>query len=159
SKHKLSAGYTKERDVSASDVPGWPGGLPFLTHRYPQVLTVNFTSTLSPTLLNEARYGIRYANDGVDAPWEASYPDPSVQKAAQGLMVAGSNGYNALVAPGAGNYAFNQGFTGNSGVLNTNPGQYNGNISPLYTYSDTLSWTRGKHAYKFGGELRFTESK
>src|SRR5204862_5648450 len=30
-----------------------------------------------------------------------------------------------------------------------------GNTVPLYTYADTISWTRGKHAFKGGGELRF----
>src|SRR6185295_3740354 len=27
--------------------------------------------------------------------------------------------------------------------------------TPLYNFADTLSWTRGKHALKFGIELRF----
>ena len=57
--------------------------------------------------------------------------------------------------PGAGNYAF--GGSAN-GVFNTNPGQYNGNTSYLYNYADTLSWTHGKHAFKFGGEYRHTVS-
>lgn len=30
--------------------------------------------------------------------------------------------------------------------------------SPLYTYSDTLSWTKGKHAFKAGGEVRIGHS-
>jgi len=154
-KHKLSVGYTRERNFTLSDVPNWPGGISYDTHRYPQVLTVNFVSTLSSTLLNEARYGIRYEDAGIDAPWEEQFPDASARKAAQALMLPGSKGYNALVAPGAGNYAFGGGA---NGIMNTNPGQYNGNKSPLYNYADTLSWTRGKHAFKFGGEYRFTES-
>ena len=30
--------------------------------------------------------------------------------------------------------------------------------SPIYDYVDTLSWTRGKHAFKFGGEVRYQNS-
>jgi hypothetical protein len=34
-----------------------------------------------------------------------------------------------------------------------------GNTTPLYQYSDTLSWSRNKHAFKFGAELRMGQSK
>jgi len=155
-KHKVSVGYTRERNDTDSDVPNWPDGISYLTHRWPQVLTVNFTSTLSSSLLNEARFGMRYEDAGVIAPWEELFPDDKIRSAAQALMLPGSNNYNALISPGAGNYAF--GGSAN-GMMNSNPGQYNGNISPLYNYADTLSWARGKHAFKFGGEARFTESK
>jgi hypothetical protein len=30
-----------------------------------------------------------------------------------------------------------------------------GNISPLTTYSDSMTWTHGNHSLKFGGELRY----
>ena len=70
-------------------------------------------------------------------------------------MLPGSNSYNALIAPGAGNYAFGGGA---NGMMNTNPGQYNGNKSYLFNYADTLSWTLGRHSFKFGGEYRVTES-
>ena len=29
---------------------------------------------------------------------------------------------------------------------------FSGSSSPLYSYGDTLSWTRGRHAFKLGGE-------
>src|SRR5207248_5219843 len=31
--------------------------------------------------------------------------------------------------------------------------------TPLFTYNDTISWTRGTHAFKTGGEARFTASR
>jgi hypothetical protein len=153
--HKLSVGYTRERNTTDSDVPLWPDGINYRTHRWPQVFTSNFTSTLSSTLLNEARFGIRYEDAGIDAPWEDQFGDQDVIDAARALMLPGSNNYAALINAGAGNYAFG----GNSsGIMNTNPGQYNGNKSPLYSVGDTLSWTRGQHGFKFGGEYRYTES-
>src|SRR5262249_30377535 len=30
--------------------------------------------------------------------------------------------------------------------------------SPVWTYADTLSWTKGAHAFRFGGEFRFPTS-
>jgi hypothetical protein len=156
SQHKLSVGYTRERTNTDSDVPNWPDGISYRTHRWPQVLTSNFTSTLSSSLLNEARFGIRYEDAGIDAPWEDQFGDQEVIDAARALMLPGSNNYLTLINPGAGNYVF--GGAAN-GIMNTNPGQYNGNKTPLFSYGDTLSWTRGKHAFKFGGEYRHTESK
>src|SRR5215831_9448703 len=34
-----------------------------------------------------------------------------------------------------------------------------GQTSPIWTFSDTLSWTQGKHAFKGGYELRLTSSR
>src|SRR5262249_862977 len=67
----------------------------------------------------------------------------------------GTGPYYSLVSPGAGAYAFG-GST--NGVMVTGPGQYNGNKSPLYSIGDTLNRTLGRHAFKFGGELRLTNS-
>ena len=33
-----------------------------------------------------------------------------------------------------------------------------GNTSPLWQYSDTVSWTHSRHSFKFGGELRLPRS-
>ena len=71
-------------------------------------------------------------------------------------MLPTPKGYSALVSPGAGAYQFGGSL---NGAFNTNPGQYNGNTSYLYNYANTLSWTHGKHAFKFGGEARFTQLK
>ena len=32
-------------------------------------------------------------------------------------------------------------------------------VSPRWVYADTLSWTRGKHSFKFGGEYRMSSTK
>jgi len=117
------------------------------------VLTVNFTSTLSSSLLNEARFGMRYANEGAAAPWESS--NAEIKARALSWFIPGTGDYKALANPGAGIYTF--GGSAN-GVMVTGPGQYNGNKSPLWNYADTFSWTVGKHAFKFGGEVRLTRS-
>jgi len=153
--HKLSASWSDEHNASANDEPNWPGGIPYQTLRYPQILTTSLTSTLSSSLLNEARFGLRYSNANIAAPIEKKfYPDASVVDEALKYTIP-VNGYDVMVSPGAGAYAF--GGTLN-GIFNTAPGQYNGNISKNYTYADTFSWTRGKHAFKFGGEWRATDS-
>jgi hypothetical protein len=154
-KHRLAVGWSYEHDDNTDNVSNWPGGFNGLSTRRPQVLTVNFTSTLSPTLVNEARYGITYGAQTLTPPWLSS--DSSVKSGAQAFLMNGgtnpANGgvYPAVITPGAGNYSF-----GNN-MINA-ASTYSGSHSPLFNYADTLSWTHGHHAFKFGGELRLTRS-
>ena len=172
-REKLSGAWTYEKNKTDSDVPNWPDEIAYTTKRWPQVFTVNFTSTLSSSLLNEARMGIRYENAGIDAPWETTYPDTSTQARAQSFMMnltgtaptIGLDGYFAT-SPDCASKACYQTlvnptlFGGNAnGVMATNPGQYNGNQSPLLNFADTFSWTMGRHAFKFGVETNMTKSK
>ena len=52
------------------------------------------------------------------------------------------------------NYGFGQ-----SNALYNRLALHNGNTTRQFTYGDTLSWTRGAHAFKFGGEFRPQDSK
>ena len=160
SKEKLSGSWSYEKNDSANDVENWPGQ-PLYTNifRYPQVLTFNMTSTLSTTLLNEGRFGIRYENAGAEPSWEST--DATKRSGAESWMVDAGNGYKALINAGAEvTMGTSFRFGGNAnGVMNVNPSQYSGNKTPLYSFSDTLSWTSGKHAFKFGGDVRLGGSK
>ncbi|HLQ76030.1 MAG TPA: hypothetical protein VK210_01675, partial [Terriglobia bacterium] len=155
-KEKVSASWSYEKNESANDVENWPGQpLRSSIFRYPQVLTVNFTSTLSSSLLNEGRFGIRYENAGATPPWESA--DQSIRSAAESWMIDAGNGYKALINPSTANSQYDFGGSAN-GVMNTAPSQYSGNKSPLYSFADTFSWTMGKHAFKFGAEVRLAGS-
>jgi hypothetical protein len=151
--HRLSAGWSYERNDSEwFDTPNWPGALSNVTKRYPQVITANFTSVLSANLFNEARFGLRRQKADFTLPLESD----RLREEAMRYTIAGSDGYFAVVSPGAGNYAFGGSV---NGVMNATLNQfYGGNESPLYTYADALSWTMRKHAFKVGAELRFARS-
>ena len=166
--HKLGGSWSKEVNGTDSDVPLWPDGLAYRTIRDPQVLNLTFTSTLSSSLLNEARFGYRYSNTDIIAPWQIdSTRDEALSWTLPGqaapTYAAGKN-YYALIGPGGGGvgvansaqYIYNSTLTG--GIFNTNPGQFNGNKNSTENWVDTLSWTRGRHALKFGGELRRTNA-
>src|SRR6185295_13206794 len=58
-RHKVSGSWSFERVRADYATRVWEYGFDGVSHRQPQVLTFNFTSTLSPTLLNEARWGMR----------------------------------------------------------------------------------------------------
>jgi hypothetical protein len=149
--HKANFGYSVERDNEGTNFSDWPGNPRGLTRRAPWVLTSAFTSTLSSTMLNEARFGVRYNILNEYNPWEQG---SDVETAKKFLLQA--NGYPVVFNnnPGA------VGSTLLGGVQNSpvNNGDYNGNRTPLYSFGDTLSWTRGTHAFKFGGEGRLTKS-
>ena len=153
--HRVGIGWTIQRDYNQDNLASWPGGFFGTSLRRPQVLTTNFTSTLSASLVNEARFGISYQYNEVNPPWLSA--DPSISKEAETyLLQGGKNASTGAVYPvafsaGAGNFGF-----GNN-IINTNS-TFSGSSSPLFNYADTLSYTRGKHSFRMGGDLRFTRS-
>jgi hypothetical protein len=136
----------------------WPGGYLSKTLRKPRVLTVNFTSTLSSSLLNEARYGYRANWHYVWAPWEV--PNEKDREVPLSFMLSGRNGipivYNpatiASTASGGGTLT-TVSFTCATGCAQQ------GNYTPLFEYADTLSYTRGRHAFKGGVDVRIGYTK
>jgi hypothetical protein len=61
--------------------------------------------------------------------------------------------YPILVSPAAGGLNFDNGLMFTAGATEN---QFD---NPLYNIADTISWTHGKHAFKFGADLRFPRSK
>jgi len=148
-RHKAAVGYTYEYTYSEGQnvqlgLPAYPNSGPASqAYRRPHVLTTNFTSILTPNMVNEARVGLRRtANE-------------SAPQSSEGFedFFFNVNGYSVLPRLGSGaalsatstmpfqNVAFN--YFGPSR-----------NVAPFWTYGDTLSWSHGKHSFKFGGEAR-----
>jgi len=159
-KNKINAGWSFEKDHADYAQGIWPTQFPGFAHHQPQVLTANFTSTLSPVLLNEVRFGMRRTGTNT----QHGLANPTTSKAAiafipgvQGIPVLPQLGMNpvsnvpAICVCG-----------GQPNLSSEAPGGlFNGNIlenTPLYTYTDAITWTKGKHTFKGGGELRFGSS-
>jgi hypothetical protein len=141
--HKLGVSYTYER--SSGNSTGFetlPDGFRGRVERRPQTLSSNFTSTLSPTLVNEARLGYRRtAGKSYNA---LNNPETSQEALA---FYPSFNGYPVVVAPGVGQTNF-----GNYPGSNSSSSYFD--TTTLWTYADSLSWTKGKHAFKAGAEIR-----
>ena len=115
----------------------------------------NWIWTPSSTLVNEFRFGYNRVSQGFTIGDQNIIPDGS-----GGLCTAtgcGGKGYplNTGVTQGGG-LPFIQisGFGGGGGLGNPNgtrPGLTG--PSPYYDYQDSVSYLRGKHAFKFGGEF------
>jgi len=148
SNHKLNASYSYEKDTSDdAALPNWstiPTGHDI---RKPQVLAINFTSTLSASLVNEGRYG--FSRTGANTGGAAQREDVGDSILSQLPLVSNER---ILPTVGFANMAFGNGILGGLTYASHE-------VSPRWIYADTLSWTRGRHSFKFGGEYRLSSSK
>jgi len=146
--HRLSVSWTYEKDAGEGAIAAWDGVLKGNISRRPQFLTVNATSTLSPTLVNEARFGLNYSSEFANPAW-ANIDRPDIREAAQQwILYGGTNPENGKRYP----VLYNPGANWN-GYLNFGSFDFS-NYSPLYNVADTIRWTRGRHSFSFGGEYR-----
>ena len=180
--HRISGTYSYETNRGEDGERTWPaqynsyGGM---ISRIPQTFQINLTSTLRPTLLNEFRMGLSRTES---TSWQPILNPENGTKMAEVLMeLLGNTGNNpmfprasdipVLVSSGNGT----PGETAASGPTNTgsmfspstssHPYGSRGNISttwgghdPRWTFSDTVTWMRGAHAFKAGVEYRWQQS-
>jgi hypothetical protein len=154
-RHRISGSWSYEKGWSDNNLRVWPNGFGGFAERRPQVVTVNFTSTLRADLLNEARFGMARTGTNMFGPLDN--PETG-QKVREYLNIV--NKLPLVVNPGTGGAAFN---LGNSNLIG---GRWNGlltvsnrDVSPRWSFGDTLVWTKGAHSFKVGGELRLNRSK
>src|SRR5262245_8478057 len=160
-KHRGNVNVSYERVTSDDVVAGLPGTWSNQNYHRPTVVTGGFASTLSSALVNEAKFGFRRTGTNIVAPWDLPENQEGIngyvpQKVNGFLILPDIEGPLGLCSPitGArppGNCAA---FTATGGNLTATARD----TSPLWTYGDALSWTKGKHTTKFGGEIRFASS-
>ena len=147
-RHKINGSYSYEIDTSDdAALPQWPTGYYGADIRHPQVLGINFTSTLTNSLVNEARFGFsRTGANTVGAP-ERDDIGATVRKNL--IQLNGGPIYT--------NMSFQSmifGYGVADGILY---GSHE--VSPRWVYADSVSWARGQHSFKFGGEYRLSSTK
>jgi hypothetical protein len=147
SRNKAAVSYTYESSAGNANFEPWPDGFRGTSFKHPQTLAVNLTSTISPTLLNEVRFGMRRIGGNT----LNAFNNTDTGNAALAYF-PNYGGYPVSIGLGTGgvNFQSNQ-------VYNGVTDNYH-DLTNLWSLADTLSWTRGKHAFKFGGEIRLTHS-
>jgi hypothetical protein len=171
----LSANYSFEKDNAEDSFKTWPNGYGGAIQRKPQIVTVSLISTLRPTLLNEFRFGMSRTDnityDPIDNPDTGSQMKELLQTLfpTTGSEFANYQGLPLLISPGSGNAGFQIDVfsTGAffSGMAASNPFGSRGNLpvtfggyDPRWTYADTMTWTKSKHSFKGGAEVRLAKS-
>ena len=141
-------------------LPNWPGGFQGQNDKWPRLYNFSLVSTLSPSLLNELRVGLRRTSIASWAPFyvgrqgasEGPSPDKTAMQAFALLPVVDGIPVQPVMTNAA---------IPNTNIMNwgAGDGSTRGSISPLWSYADTLSWSKGKHAFKMGGEYRRDRSQ
>ena len=156
SSHKLSVVYTYEHDWAqtlASGVMNWPNGYNGAADRWPRLYTGSLVSSLSSNVVNELRVGYKRSSLSGSAPWYVGRNgegEPNEQGKEVFALLPVRNGIPFQPVTSLFGVNFINWNAGDNGTR--------GAVSPFYTYSDTISWTQGKHAFKAGGEFRFANS-
>ena len=167
--HRISAGWTHQMDDNVVFRGEWQDGFGGNSFRRPHIFTLNVTSTLSSTLVNEARFGLNINKAG-QPPWLSQ--DQSLRDQAQkylgagGTRPGGTTPYPAIVRAVSGcpnglfptetTLAFDNGpMTTRLNCAIVVPNYLN---DPLYELVDTISWSHGKHALQVRRRLSFSEN-
>jgi hypothetical protein len=156
--NKLTYTMSREEDwgvTAQTGLPDFPGGYFGDVRRVPDFYTAAWTSTISPTVLNELRVGLKRdtwsgtsgfdkgccyygkkENEVVDTAKEARDSFPQV------------GGYFVYAQPGLslGRYV-------TFGVASPRTA-----VSPFTQFADTLSFTKGRHSYQAGFELNLAST-
>jgi hypothetical protein len=159
--HRVSGTYSWEHDRAEDAFPTMPtnswGGAVLRT---PQNFSVNFVSTLRPTLLNEARIGLTRTESSTYDPY---YNPVNGDQLKNKLLELYPNSANIPILVSIGNFGIGTGNGGTNGMHPFGSGRGNqaatwGGYDPRWVYADTLTWTKGRHSMRFGAEMQRVQS-
>lgn len=137
------------RDQGTNEQPEGVTGRRVSIKSVPQNGIISFQSVLTPTLLNEFKFGYNSAYSRING---IAPTVNGIDLSLISINITGSVASFALPGQGA-----NAGTASPGGLVRANSAT-NGRAQPYTPYSlsfiDNLSWTRGNHNFKFGAELR-----
>jgi hypothetical protein len=144
-RHRLNFTWTHQRmtqlnESSPQSLPETPGSS---TVDKTNVFAFRLTSTLSSRILNEFQVGSQNAHRRFYSPWEGD--GQYLLPIADGVRYKTTFACSTATNPCSGNL---------SNIFL--PGAFpSGSVSLLNLIGDSVSWSSGKHVFKFGGEVRF----
>ena len=172
--HRLSGTYTQE-DFYVGEYHGlmqtvtWPeeyGGYTGNITRKPKSLAFSMTSTLRPTLLNEARFGFALSDAWMVGAQFSEKTGDKMRSVLENLMPPSQTlGRQTIVGVGEGSMLFHADpmsyTTGGSHPLGGKVGLPLkwGGPDGRWTGADTVTWMRGAHSFKGGAEYRWQRSR
>lgn len=133
-RNSFNARYMFNTQLNSGSGQATPAGLSNVSPARSQAATAALTSTLTPHLLNEARFSWNKFRSATGPEDLTSLQIPSIEIANMGLT-----GFNASATRTAIGYGVN---LPQSRVDNT------------YQIQDSMTWTHGSHTFKFGADIR-----
>jgi len=165
-KHRISGNMSFERNKADDTFATWPqNSWPGAVRRQPAIYSINFASSFTPTMLNEVNFGVSRTGTNVYTPLS----NPDTRDAVRDFMPMVDD-VTVIVGPGGGSWFLSpfyfqpDGAFGGRGYPSSPYGSRGfviGDLwdsSPRWTIGDTLSWARGAHSFKWGGEFRRSNS-
>ncbi|MBI2149063.1 MAG: carboxypeptidase regulatory-like domain-containing protein [Acidobacteria bacterium] len=151
SKHKISLIGTHEKTWGSATQSGlrtWPQAFDGLAVKRPYLYTIQFTSTLTNSLLNQVRASKRASNNWQ---WGSADRGDAVGEEVRKLLAKASGiPYHVITT--------NTLWNGSDVISLGGFGRWREGINPMRSIADDLSWTTGKHAFKMGVEWRRQQS-
>ena len=172
SNHRLSGTYTQEAFFvgdyhGLSSTGTWPeayGGYTGDVTRNPKSFAVSLTSTLRPTLLNEARFGFALSEAWQHGPQFAEKTKDNMMSVLENLMPPSATlGRQLIIGVGEGATLYHvdplsAGASHPLGGREAMPLIWGG-PDGRWTGADTVTWMVGAHAFKSGAEYRWNRSR
>jgi hypothetical protein len=122
-----------------------PNGSGFTNNQRYQTASIAWIRTISPTMLNELRFSTNRSATFNAVPMDRTTP------AALGFLTVNPDDPKGVAPP-----LITIGDGGPS--LGPSPQGPTKDHDVIFQYQDTFSWTRGKHALKFGADIRFAQN-
>jgi hypothetical protein len=157
--NKVSFSFTKENNwgvTGQTGLPDWPGGYFGEIRRDPTFSTASWTSTVSPTIVNEFRWGRKVdswlgmqptdLNCCAGGAFDTSQLTPLAKEVFAAFPQIDGQRFAILQSTNIG---------GDFARVRQNP---RFNSSPLTQFADTVSWTRGSHSLQGGFEATYSSS-
>ncbi len=157
--NKVNFVMSRERNTASNSDPTWPDGFAGSQFRAPRIYSAQWTSSVTPTVLNEFRFGYRETNwhgrtafsDGCCF-GEGQFNDGLTDQAREifDTYFQFSNGYPWLQNL--------QSIGGNKWMAVPALGSTRTQSSPLWVFSDNVSWVVGSHSFQAGWEGTWADS-
>ncbi len=137
-KHQLAFSYTREgrNNLGGYARKPFPDSIGGKNEDSNYLYSLTLISTLRSNLLNEFRYGALHPTRYPRAAWEVNGLDSLPKAGSQPFLL----NFAAITDP----------------IFLTDPPE--GRTSPVYSFYDSITWQRGRHAFKAGADLRFVSS-
>ena len=150
---------SREHNFNQDAQPTWPDGLVGESTRDPRIYTAQYTATVTPTIVNEFRFGYRQTSWHGRPPWalgccfgddEAPFDNLTPEGEEAAAFFEFSNGYPYLPALSS--------LDGNLWMTVPNDTAQRSQVSPLWQFGDTVSWVMGSHSFSAGWEGTWADS-